>query len=137
MKVSEAFPSKYLSANDIPEDNIRLVMDRVETTELENKQKMVLFFQRAKKGMILNKTNASNIAAAYGDDTDDWVGKELILFTTWVDYQGKSVEAIRVRAPAAKDNAKLAQASSSAPVAPRRSGADMDDDIPFAPEMRG
>ena len=126
MKVSEAFPSKYLSANDIPEDNIRLIMDHVETTELEGKQKLVLFFKRAKKGMILNKTNASNIAAAYGDDTDDWLEKELVLFTTWVDYQGKSVEAIRVRAPTVKDNARQ---SPQAP--PPKQRGDMDDEIPF------
>lgn len=132
MKVSEAFPSKYISASDVPEDNIRLVMDHVETTELEGKQKMVLFFERAKKGMILNKTNASNIAAAYGDDTDDWKGQDLVLFTTWVDYQGKSVEAVRVRAPTTKDNAKTShQAPPPPPPKATAQRGDMDDEIPF------
>lgn len=111
MKVSEAFPSKYISAADIPEDNIRLVMSHVVAETMEDKQKMILYFQGAKKGLVLNKTNAKNIADEYGDDTDDWAGKEVILFTTWVDFQGKSVEAVRVRTPQLKDNKPAAKKS--------------------------
>lgn len=125
MKVSEAFPSKYISAADIPAENIRLVMAHTDPTEMEGKSKIVLFFQGAKKGLVLNKTNASNIAEAYGDDTDDWAGKEIILFTTWVDYQGKSVEAVRVRAPQAKDNRPAPKTASPAPAK------ELSDDIPF------
>lgn len=124
MKISEAFPSKYISAADIPAENIRLVMAHVDTTEMEGKSKLILYFHGAKKGLVLNKTNASNIAEAYGDDTDDWAGKELILFTTWVDYQGKSVEAVRVRAPQPKDNRQTKKPALTA-------DAPLNDDIPF------
>jgi hypothetical protein len=122
MKVSEAFPSKYISAADIPEENIRLVMSHVVTETMEDKQKLILYFQGAKKGLVLNKTNAKNIADEYGDDTDDWTGKEVILFTTWVDFQGKSVEAVRVRTPQPKDNKSSAAKKSDAP---------LNDTIPF------
>lgn len=135
MKVSEAFPSKYLSASDIPAENITLRMSNVETTEMEGKTKLVLSFERAKKSMILNKTNASNIAAAYGDDTDEWIGQEVVLFTTWVDYQGKSVEAVRVRAPQPKDKqrgpAPSQQARATVTKDDPRTAAAMDDEIPF------
>ena len=136
MLVTEAFPSKYLSATDIPAENIKLVMSHVETTELEGKQKLVLFFHKAKKGLMLNKTNATNIATAYGNDTDDWSGKEIVLFEAMVDFQGKTVAAIRVRQPRAQDRAP----PSRPPVEERhdernpppigRSQA-LDDDIPF------
>jgi hypothetical protein len=135
MRVSEEFPSKYLSASDLNGESMTLTIDHVETTELEGKRKMVLFFRRAKKGMVLNKTNAGNIAAAYGDETDDWQGKELVLFPAWVDYQGKSVEAVRVRAPTAKDRkpAERADPISSGPQPTRQKPArDLpDDEIPF------
>ena len=123
MKVSEAFPSKYISAADIPEDNIRLVMSHVVSEMMEDKPKLILYFQGAKKGLVLNKTNAKNIADAHGDDTDDWAGKEVILFTTWVDFQGKSVEAVRVRVPQPKDKKPAPKAATS--------DAALDDAIPF------
>lgn len=119
MLVSEAFPSKYLAAADIPEDNLRVIMGHVEPIEMkennQTKKKLCLFFQGMDKGIVLNKTNATNIAAAYGDDTDGWMGRELILFTTWVDFQGKSVEAIRVRAPQPKDQRRAPPPQVSAP----------------------
>jgi hypothetical protein len=122
MKISEAFPSKYISAADVPEENIRLVMAHTESEEMEGKPKLILYFQGAKKGLVLNKTNAKNIADEYGDDTMDWQGKEIILFTTWVDFQGKSVEAVRVRVPQPKDNKPKAQVTTDAP---------LNDKIPF------
>jgi hypothetical protein len=80
------------------------------------------------KGLVLNKTNANNIAAVYGDDTDDWIGGGIQLFPTMVDYQGRSVEAIRVRvAPR-----KAASAPQPKPMAEsRQTGDDLDDSIPF------
>ena len=59
--------------------------------------KVVVYFKGKDKGLPLNKTNANNIALAYGMETDRWLDKEIILFTAVVDFQGKSVEAIRVR----------------------------------------
>ena len=35
----------------------------------------------------------------YGNDTDDWVGREIVLGVDFVDFQGKTVEAIRVKPP--------------------------------------
>lgn len=49
--------------------------------------------------MVLNKTNANNIAFLYGEETDDWQGAEIVLFEAMVDFQGKTVPALRVRGP--------------------------------------
>jgi hypothetical protein len=68
--------------------------------------KPVLFFQGKTRGVVLNKTNATNIAVAYGDDTDHWAGKEVILYEAMVDYQGRSVAAIRLRSPQPKDGSQ-------------------------------
>ena len=104
MKVSEAFPSKYLSAADLQGSNIRVVMQHVEIEKVGDDQKPVLYFKGKNKGLALNKTNSKTIADTYGDEMDEWNGGELILFPVMTDFQGKQVEAIRVRAPQPKDN---------------------------------
>jgi len=91
-------------------------------------KKLILYFQGKDRGMVLNRTNSNNIAAAYGDEIDDWSGQDIVLFEAMVDFQGKTVPAIRVRPPQPKDRARN---SPQAP-APKPSAADvLDDDIPF------
>lgn len=131
MKVSQAFPSDFLKAADLDGENLRVVMTRVEMKDIGDDHKPVVYFKGQEKGLVLNKTNANNIAAEYGDDMDDWTGQEIILFTAWVDFQGKSVEAIRVRAPQPKDKPRPAPTQTR----PRQSSAEIGrDEIPAASE---
>lgn len=138
--INEAFPSKYLKAADLKGTNQRCVMSHIEMEKVGDDMKMVLYFQGKNKGVVLNKTNATAIAEEYGNDTDDWAGHEVILFEAMVSYQDKTVPSIRIRRPAAKD-----QIASKRPAPrvdyspPQEQGANalMDDDVPFAPEMRG
>jgi arabinogalactan endo-1,4-beta-galactosidase len=135
VRISTAFPSEYLKAADLQGRNVRVVIDHVEMREVGDDHKPVLFFQNKDKGCVLNKTNANNIAIVYGDDTDNWQGKEVILFEAMVDFQGRSVAAIRIRAPAAKDRVKVplrVAANQRLPAEPTEDPTqDMGDDIPF------
>jgi len=135
MRVSEAFPSEYLKAADLRDRNVLVVIDHVEMKDIGDDHKPVLFFQGKDKGMVLNKTNANNIAAAHGDDTDDWTGKEIVLFPAMVDFQGKTVQAIRVRAPRASDRPKPQIVTASGGAAAVRAAPEPppieDSDIPF------
>jgi arabinogalactan endo-1,4-beta-galactosidase len=99
MRISGAFPSDYLKAADLDGKPVLLIMSHVEMKDIGGDHKPILFFKGSEKGMVMNKTNANNIAALYGDDTDNWQGKEIVLFEAMVDFQGKTVAAIRVRAP--------------------------------------
>ena len=99
MRISGAFPGNYLKAADLQSQDVKVVMDRIVIEEIGGEHKPVIYFQGHERGLVCNKTNANNIAMAYGDETDDWIGKEVILYTAMVDYQGRSVEAIRVRVP--------------------------------------
>lgn len=137
MRISAAFPSDYLKAADLQGRNARVIMSHVEMRDVGDDHKPVLFFQGKEKGVVLNKTNGNNIAAAYGDDTDEWAGKEVILYEAMVDYQGRSVAAIRIRPPTAKDRAqqarpqlKAVERENPAP-APARDPAEAEEDIPF------
>lgn len=146
MNINDAFPSKYLKASDITEEGQSVVISAIEEEEVGKDKEIrpVLYFEGEEKGIILNKTNATNISKLYGYETDDWSGKRVVLGVAWVDFQGQSVEAIRIYPPKrSSPNAPLgnkpAQQREMAPAGERefapRGGA-LDDDIPFSPEWR-
>jgi hypothetical protein len=125
MRISSAFPSDYLKAADLQGRQVTVTMSHVDMKEIGGEPKPILFFVGKEKGMVLNKTNANKIAEIFGDDTDDWKGGEIVLFESQVDYQGKTVAAIRVKVAPRK--------AKPAPVAddPRTSSYDPSDEIPF------
>ncbi len=97
MRISAAFPSDYLKAVDLQGRSITVTMARVDMQDLNGDPKPILYFQGKERGLVLNKTNANKIAEIYGDDTDNWIGEEIILYEAMVEFQGKTVAAIRVR----------------------------------------
>lgn len=140
MNINDAFPSKYLKASDI-DGNPTVEIAQVVEEEVGRDKEMrpVLYFHGSEKGIILNKTNANNIAKLYGFETDDWAGKKVMLGTQYVDFQGQSVEAIRVYPPKRQSaNAPLgtspARQSRPAPAddgAGPREFAPLEDETPF------
>jgi hypothetical protein len=102
MKLSEAFPSNFLKSEDLQDRDVTVVIAGAELELVGNERKLILTFQGKKKTMICNKTNAGRIAFLYGDDTDEWVGKEIILTAEFVEFQGKTVKGLRVKAPPRK-----------------------------------
>lgn len=133
MKISAAFPSKYLKAADLNDREIKLVMLTVELEAIgDDDKKPVVYFTKAKKGLVLNKTNSKAIAAAYGDDTDEWAGKEIILFPMMVQFRDEMVESIRVKLPKAAAAAPKAAAPTAqhTEIDPPLTD-EMNDDIPF------
>lgn len=100
MKISNAFPSKFLKAEDLQGGRYTLTIARVTIEEVnEGESKPIVHFHNTKKGMVLNKTNAMNIGILYGDETDAWTGKQVELFTTMVPFGTQTVPAIRITAP--------------------------------------
>jgi len=107
VNMADAFPTKYLKAADLQDRQVRALMDRVEMETIGDGEdkKPVLYFSKSnleavrKKGLVLNKTNNKTICAAYGYDSEEWGGKEIVLFMAMVDFRGDTVEAIRVRMP--------------------------------------
>jgi len=99
MRIDAAFPSEYLRAADLQERTTKVVIARVSMAEIGGEHKPILYFKDKQKGIVLNKTNANTIAESYGYETEDWEGREVELFPAWVDFQGRQVQAIRVRIP--------------------------------------
>ena len=138
MDVNQIYPSKYLAAADLKGKEVPVVINRVvmEQVGQNNESKPIAYFEGHQKGLVLNKTNSMNIATGYGPETNNWPGCGVILFPAWVDYAGKSVEAIRVR-PSPSAHAPAQQPAAPAPAVPvdgstAPSGvSDLNDDLPF------
>lgn len=129
MNINEVFPSKYLKAADLQGRQVTVKIERADQETIGDDRKLVIYFQGKEKGFVCNKTNANNIAFIYGPDTDDWKGCEITLFEAMVDFQGKTVAAIRVRAPQRKTQRPEAPQRQEPSRQPARD--DMDDVIPF------
>lgn len=136
MRVSQAFPSKYVKAADL-QDRAHLLTIRAVTMEDVGggDTKPVLYFQNAEKGVVLNRTNAETIAFCYTDETDNWIGKQIEVYPDTTHFQGKLVPCVRVRRPmppAQNGQAFGASAPPSAPVGdPGPAHEGLDDDIPW------
>jgi hypothetical protein len=98
MELSTVFGGDTLKAADLQGHEPTVTIATIEMKKFDNGNKLVITFEGKKKALVCNKTNANRIAHAYGTNTDNWIGKDLTLFTDLVDFQGKAVEAIRVRA---------------------------------------
>lgn len=109
MKLSEMFPSNLLKAQDVLDagGEMPVTIDKVELSEFDNdsgakERKPVIHFKEGKQ-MVCNKTNGNAIAEMYGEETDNWIGKELTLVVRDVDFQGKTTPAIRIKNLNSKD----------------------------------
>src|SRR5688572_25965753 len=98
--INDAFPSKYIKASDLRGSQPVVVIDHVafEQVGRDKDTKPVVYFRGKEKGLICNKTNANKIVGIVGSsDTDDWPGHSIRLYATEVEFNGDTVEAIRVK----------------------------------------
>ena len=137
MKTSEAYPSKYLSAEDLDGKDVTVTIAGVELVDLgqgsKKENKLCITMQGKKKGFIVNKTNAKTIEKLYGDETDEWIGQRIILSPREVEFQGDMVLSIRVslKKPATAGTATAHSKAAPAEPEPAAEGDIASDDIPF------
>lgn len=101
MKRSEAFPSRYLSKEDVPAP-ISVTIARVFLAEIDDdenkKTKAVVEFNGLEKFMILNATNWDTLETAFGEDSDAWLGKTVQLYVDpSVMFKGEKKGGLRLR----------------------------------------
>jgi hypothetical protein len=102
-KISEMIPSSYLKQSDIDQDYI-VTVKKIENKNIARddepaENKWLVHFREFDKPMVLNSTNIQLMAQACdSDDTNDWTGKEVIIFTDPnVSFGGKLVGGLRIR----------------------------------------
>lgn len=117
MKSDDVFPSKWLKASDLGDDEPTVTIDRVVLEDItEKERKPVIYFKGWQKGMVCNKTNWGRIAfITNSDESDEWRGKEVALYVELVDMQGQMKPALRVRKPPKKTTAAPVRANASDP----------------------
>jgi hypothetical protein len=103
------YDSSYLYAFDLMgRDVTATIADvkaaKVKDSEGKEQKKPIVFFRESKdkRGLVLCKTNGRTIAAMYGNETTEWLGKRITLFATTCEAFGKTVECIRIRPMAPK-----------------------------------
>lgn len=100
VNVNKIFTSDYLRADELNDKPHLVTISGTEVVTMQDgTNKILVRFVEFDKGLLLNKTNASNLTEYLGPETDNWHGQHTVMFPTYVDFQGKSVEAIRVRKP--------------------------------------
>jgi hypothetical protein len=125
-KTSEMIQSKFLRKEDFDEDQICTIADcKLEAMQGNaNETRWVLYFKELQKGMVLNTTTIRVLENAFGDDSDDWMGKKVKVYVDPnVSFQGRVVGGLRLMPPRAT--------KAAAPAEPKASDPDFDDDIPF------
>lgn len=98
--IMDDFPSKYLKGEDV-EDHPTVTIRKVTREEVGKDREMrpILYLNEFELGVVLNKTNANNIAKLFGSETDDWPGRTVRLGTEMVTYNGETKPSIRIWPP--------------------------------------
>jgi hypothetical protein len=126
VKTSQMIQSKFLKKEDFPQPEVLTIKDCSLEEVGKADTRWVLFFKEKAKGVVLNVTKIKQLEAAYGDDTDDWVGKKVKLSHDPTVMMGtQQVGGIKMQLP-----------SGLPPVQPRApqpapAGEDFNDEIPF------
>ena len=140
MKMSEMYPdtSTWLKAADLQKRRVVVEISHVKAEEIngndgKKETKAVVYFKGKEKGLVLNKTNAAQIAYMYGDEMDMWGDKQIELYPTMVDFAGKMVEAIRIAPPQGQPMTQgtMPDGRETLPNTSGQAGPDLDDEIGF------
>ena len=97
MDYDELFPGRFLKSGEFKGRKVKLTIKAIRLEQLPqdrgpDKTRGIVAFDETPKELVLNRTNGECIKAMFGRDTDQWIGKRLVLFP--MPYQGDT--AIRV-----------------------------------------
>jgi hypothetical protein len=108
MRTSDAFPAKFMKSTDAKAKPIIATISHMEMELVgqgkDQKEKPVLYLED-EKPMVLNRTNFEALDDAFGD-SDNWPGHKVKVRCERTQFQGKSVDGLRIDPIAAKPAAK-------------------------------
>ncbi len=105
MNINDVLKSPYVKAYDLQGREPVVTIARVALVSMgwgaKQEQKAVCYFAGKDKGLVLNATMLRAIAAFAGEETDQWIGLAVQLFTTTAKdpKTGQQVPVVRVKAP--------------------------------------
>ena len=94
LKKENVNPPQVWTITDVKEQTVT-------TPGKEPKEKLVLFFDGTKKGLVLNMSQGDALLDMTGqEDPEEWIGQRVELFVDDnVAYAGKRVGGVRLRKP--------------------------------------
>ena len=103
MKVTQAFEGNFIQALHGTGNSQTLEVEGVDDPNTIKSQdgrmidRPILRFTKTDKGLILNKTNSLRLGLAWGNEMDNWKGKQVTLYRDVTDSFGKKdVPCVRV-----------------------------------------
>jgi hypothetical protein len=135
MKMSTAFPSKFLRAADIADlggsavYTVRKVV--LEEVGQDKTTKPVVYFRQIQQGLVLNRTNAARLSASLGDESDAWIGKQIGLEVERVPMRGQLVDSIKAGAHGKYMEEHRLPSPLESQIATKAPLDDLDDELPF------
>lgn len=102
MKVGEVYSGKSLKAEDLGDEDLAVTITGVNVKEFDKKdggkESKIVLSLKDQKDFVCNVVNSKAISKVLGtDETDDWVGKSVTLYSTEVQFGAETMLGIRVR----------------------------------------
>lgn len=126
---NDYFPSRWIKADDIPENkNLVLTVEDVnfEPVGQDKEMRLVLHFAEREQGLVLNKTNAQMLEQLFGHNPNNAIGKRIALMAVPVTYAGKTMMGIRISPQLPKQPAPVEKVNLTAAVGFDEPSADED-----------
>jgi len=111
--MSKAFGGgEYLRAADLEgKGDVPVVIANVGLEQIRSdngmEDKWVISFAGKKRRLVLNVTNNNALIDQYGYESDDWIGKRVILHVVTVQFQQRSVPGIRIKCEGKREKPTL------------------------------
>lgn len=100
--VSEVYASKYLSHQELKGREYTVTIRGSRQEMFRNKagddEPLIILDVGGRKEVVLNKTNGRRLGEYYGDNSDDWNGKQIIL-STHETQMGPGLHVLPAMAP--------------------------------------
>ncbi len=97
------FDYRFLSGDELKQETTvtieRVVLEEVFNPSTNSKENaLAVYFVGAKKGIVLNKTNAKAIAKVVGTPyQEDWIGKKIIIYAKEGRFFGENMKVVRIK----------------------------------------
>ena len=97
VKIGKFVTAKYMNAKSAGQYNGRkLVIDTVFPADINESEKLCIRFKDVDAPLALNQTNLTLLSAAWGDESDNWINKVVILHLVNVTYNGQMVLGVQL-----------------------------------------